>query len=129
MIRSPTVRSRAGPSTLPRSIRPRRRTPAAARMSLYAHSCFSERPVARDDIGKACHPPMIRTACPIHRDASVEPKLAVYGAPLGGPQQMVMRDADRMQRRFDLAVPEVDEIEQCREVRRQTIVQIGRAHV
>src|SRR3546814_2160946 len=82
MIRSPTVRSRAGPSTLPRSIRPRRRTPAAARMSLYAHSCFSERPVARDDIGKACHPPMIRTACPIHRDASVEPKLAVHGAPL-----------------------------------------------
>src|SRR3546814_5596043 len=65
---------------------------------------------------------MIRTACPIHRDASVEPKLAVHGAPLGGPQQMVMRDADRMQRRFDLAVPEVDEIEQCREVRRQTIV-------
>src|SRR3546814_14249911 len=65
---------------------------------------------------------MIRTACPIHRDASVEPKLAVHGAPLGGPQQMVMRDADRMQRRFDLAVPEVDEIEQCREVRRKTIV-------
>src|SRR3546814_4039087 len=52
----------------------------------------------------------------------LEPKLAVHGAPLGGPQQMVMRDADRMQRRFDLAVPEDDEIEQCREVRRQTIV-------
>ncbi|MFD2427778.1 hypothetical protein ACFSUK_05255 [Sphingobium scionense] len=43
MIRSPTALSRAGPSTLPRSIRPRRRTPAVARMSLYAHSSFSER--------------------------------------------------------------------------------------
>src|SRR3546814_17221941 len=68
-------------------------------MSLYAHSCFSERHVARDDIGKACHPPMIRTACPIHRDASVEPKLAVHGAPFGGPQHMVMSDADRIDRK------------------------------